>query len=206
MAGSAVLAMFMNAIFTGKIRDITLLIDEIKDFSPYLLPGLLSESRKYGLRIIIASQYINQMNRELFDSIMGNVSWIAAFRVSPDDALRLSKKFSFEHEKIERTLISLPDGYCLMKDQDLRIHSVKGFENNPDKSFIDDSYLNYGLEVDTYPQNVLPLIYSMQERDLYTNFISIYREYREIFHGDLFSRLMDYSNTRMVITELRKRD
>ncbi|MEM0151132.1 MAG: type IV secretion system DNA-binding domain-containing protein [Thermoplasmata archaeon] len=185
MAGSAVLAMIMNAIVSKKLGKITLIIDEIKDFSPYLLPSLFSESRKFQLRIIIAAQYVNQLNRDLYDSIMGNVSWIAAFRVSPEDASKLAKKFSYDYEKIERTLISLPEQYFLMKNGELNIYNIKNKETYYDEQTINDSYIKFGSIIDIIPENLLSMIYSMIERGLSTNFSIILREYTEIFNKDV---------------------
>ncbi|MGC8565290.1 MAG: helicase HerA-like domain-containing protein [Thermoplasmata archaeon] len=187
MSGSALLAMISNAAAFGKIKNATLIIDEIKDFSPYLLPGMFSESRKYGLRIIIAAQYIKQLDSDLYNSIMGNVSWISAFRLSPDDAFSISKKFSYDNEKIERTIIDLPGMYALMKYESLKLIKIPSMERLSDEKIIEKSYLEIGSEIDFKNFNVLSIIYSLQERKKATYFSDILREYESIFNGDFKS-------------------
>ncbi len=199
MAGSAILAMISHAVSFGKIRDVNLIIDEIKDFSPYLLPAMFSESRKYGLRIIIAAQYINQLNQDLYNSIMGNVSWISAFKLSPDDASRVSKKFSYDNEKIERTIIDLPQMHFLMKYESLKLIKIPFMELLNDENIIEKSYLEYGSEIDFNFKNVLSIIYSLQERKIKANFNDILMEYENIFNGNFNSldsalRVMQFNN------------
>ncbi|MGC8689470.1 MAG: helicase HerA domain-containing protein [Thermoplasmata archaeon] len=187
MAGSAVLSMILNAVIFKRIKDATIIIDEIKDFSPYLLPGLFSESRKHNLRIIIAAQYVNQLSRDLYDSIMGNVSWIASFRVSPEDSHRISRKFSFENSRIENTLINLPDHYALLRDDEIRLYRIKDIIRYSDEEIIDKSYIEYGAEVNDLSDDILSLIYSMQEMNRETNFDALYREYSHITGRNMFS-------------------
>ncbi|MDE1925522.1 MAG: hypothetical protein KGH79_05135, partial [Patescibacteria group bacterium] len=47
---------------------------------------ILSEARKYKLNLIIAHQYIEQMEEEVRDAVFGNVGTTISFRVGPFDA------------------------------------------------------------------------------------------------------------------------
>ncbi|MVT36467.1 MAG: DUF87 domain-containing protein [Euryarchaeota archaeon] len=180
MAGSAVLSMILNATKFKKIRDATIIIDEIKDFSPYLLPGLFSESRKFNIRIIIAAQYVNQLSKDLYDSIMGNISWIASFKVSPEDSMRISKKFSPENLRIENTLLNLPDRIALFKEKQLGLYRIGEIIKFNNEEIIDDAYIKYGNEIDYFPDDILGLIYSIEERGNVANFVNIKREYESL--------------------------
>jgi hypothetical protein len=47
---------------------------------------MLSEVRKYGVGVTLAHQHIVQADRSVFESIMGNVGSMLAFRVGALDA------------------------------------------------------------------------------------------------------------------------
>lgn len=187
MAGSALLSMINNAVMFNKLKNVTLIIDEIKDFSPYLLPALFSESRKFGLRIIIAAQYIKQLNNDLYNSIMGNVSWISTFRLSSEDAFILSKKFSIDNGKIERTILELPDRFALLKDDSIKVVKIPLMKKFNDFRIIERSYLDYGFEINFINDKILSIIYSLQERKKYTFFSTILNEYKNLYNGDFKS-------------------
>ena len=53
----------------------------------------MSEARKYKLALIIAHQYIKQLEEKIKDAVFGNVGSMAAFRVGAEDAEVLEKQF-----------------------------------------------------------------------------------------------------------------
>ncbi|MDE2071698.1 MAG: TraM recognition domain-containing protein, partial [Patescibacteria group bacterium] len=61
-------------------------VDEFQSFSNQSFADILSEARKYKLNLIIAHQYIEQMEEEVRDAVFGNVGTTVAFRVGPFDA------------------------------------------------------------------------------------------------------------------------
>jgi len=56
----------------------------------------LSEARKYRLSLILAHQYIAQMEEKVRDAVFGNVGTMVIFRVGADDAEFLEREFSPE--------------------------------------------------------------------------------------------------------------
>lgn len=74
-------------------RDFYLYLDEFQTFTTLSLSGMLSELRKYRVNMILANQYIAQVQEEVMDAIMGNVGTIISFRVGPRDAAFLAKEF-----------------------------------------------------------------------------------------------------------------
>ena len=80
-----------------KRRDFFLYIDEFQNFLTDSISAILSEARKYGLDLIIAHQFIGQLNQGdnsiIRDAIFGNVGSMLAFRVGPEDAEFLEKEF-----------------------------------------------------------------------------------------------------------------
>ncbi len=69
-------------------------VDEFQSFANATFANILSEARKYHLNLIIAHQYIAQMEEEVRDAVFGNVGTTVAFRVGPFDAEVLETVFT----------------------------------------------------------------------------------------------------------------
>jgi len=69
-------------------------VDEFQSFANSTFANILSEARKYHLNLIIAHQYVAQMEDEIRDAVFGNVGSMAAFRVGPEDAQFLEQQYS----------------------------------------------------------------------------------------------------------------
>jgi hypothetical protein len=78
--------------------DFYLYLDEFQTFTTLSLANMLSELRKYRVSLVLAHQYLSQLEPEVRDAILGNVGTIISFRVGPADARILSKEFSPEFE------------------------------------------------------------------------------------------------------------
>ncbi len=74
-------------------RDFYLYVDEFQNFATEAFATILSEARKYRLNIIIAHQYITQMEEEVRDAVFGNAGTIVSFRVGAYDAEYLEKEY-----------------------------------------------------------------------------------------------------------------
>ena len=68
-------------------------VDEFQNFANQSFADILSEARKYKLNLIIAHQYIEQMEEEVRDAVFGNVGTTVSFRVGPFDAEVLETVF-----------------------------------------------------------------------------------------------------------------
>jgi len=69
-------------------------VDEFQSFANATFANILSEARKYHLNLIIAHQYIEQMEEEVRDAVFGNVGTTVTFRVGPFDAETLETVFT----------------------------------------------------------------------------------------------------------------
>lgn len=69
-------------------------VDEFQSFANETFADILSEARKYKLALIIAHQYIAQMEESVRDAVFGNVGTSISFRVGPLDAELLEKVYS----------------------------------------------------------------------------------------------------------------
>jgi len=75
-------------------RDFYLYVDEFQEFvASETFEGILSEARKYRLSLVLAHQYIGQLNDELRKAVFGNVGTIIAFPVGPENGEFLQKEF-----------------------------------------------------------------------------------------------------------------
>ncbi len=74
-------------------RDFFLYVDEFQNFATPDFAQILSEARKYRLNLIVANQFIGQMEEEIKNAIFGNVGTIASFRVGVTDANYLQHEF-----------------------------------------------------------------------------------------------------------------
>ncbi|MCX6731771.1 MAG: type IV secretion system DNA-binding domain-containing protein [Candidatus Parcubacteria bacterium] len=76
--------------------DFYLYVDEFQSFATESFKDILSEARKYRLNLILAHQYITQMDETVRDAVFGNVGTLITFRVGAYDAELLEKEFAPE--------------------------------------------------------------------------------------------------------------
>lgn len=77
-------------------RDFYLYIDEFQNFTTENIATILSEARKYRLNLIIAHQFIKQLEEKIREAVFGNVGSIISFRISPKDAEIIEKQLEPE--------------------------------------------------------------------------------------------------------------
>lgn len=71
-----------------------LYVDEFQNFVNESFAQILSQARKYNLALIVAHQYIEQLDDVTRAAIFGNVGTMISFRVGATDAEALEKEFS----------------------------------------------------------------------------------------------------------------
>lgn len=74
-------------------KDFFLYVDEFQNFATKDFAIILSEARKYRLNLIVANQFIGQMDEEIKNAIFGNVGTIASFRIGVNDANYMQHEF-----------------------------------------------------------------------------------------------------------------
>lgn len=93
--------------------DFHVYLDEFQTFTTLALASMLSELRKYRVNLILAHQYLSQLDEEVRDAILGNVGTIISFRLGLADAEILGKEFWPEFSKED--LIRLPNYNMYLK-------------------------------------------------------------------------------------------
>jgi CxxC-x17-CxxC domain-containing protein len=102
-------------------KDFYLYVDEFQNFATESFANILSEARKYHLNLILANQYITQIDEKVRDAIFGNAGTIISFRVGAMDAEFLEKEF--EPVFMQNDIVNLPKYNIYLK---LMIDGIAG--------------------------------------------------------------------------------
>ncbi len=102
-------------------KDFYLYVDEFQNFATESFATILSEARKYRLCLILAHQYVNQMEEHVRDAVFGNVGTLVSFRIGAEDAEFLEKEFSPTF--MAQDLVNLPKYNIYLK---LMIDGIAG--------------------------------------------------------------------------------
>ncbi len=97
-----------------KLPNFYFFVDEFQNFANDTFSEILSESRKYKLNLVIAHQYIEQMEEQVRAAVFGNVGTTVAFRVGPFDAETLEVIFSPEFMKEDLVNLSFAQIYLTL--------------------------------------------------------------------------------------------
>lgn len=88
-------------------RDFYCYLDEFPGYTTLSLATMLSELRKYRLNLVMAHQFLSQLEEPVRDAILGNVGTTIAFRLGVQDAEILGKEFYPEISASD--LLNLPN-------------------------------------------------------------------------------------------------
>jgi hypothetical protein len=94
-------------------KDFFVYLDEFQNFTTLALANMLSELRKYRVGLVLAHQYLAQLDDEVMDAVLGNVGTTIAFRVGATDAELLEGEFAPEFKALD--LVNLPNYHIYLK-------------------------------------------------------------------------------------------
>jgi DNA helicase HerA-like ATPase len=94
-------------------RGFYLYVDEFHNFLTLSFADILAEARKYGLNLVLAHQYFEQLDDKLRAAVLGNVGTIISFRVGIEDAKLLAGEFYPTFD--ETDLVNLPNHQIYLK-------------------------------------------------------------------------------------------
>ncbi len=116
LGGMMITKIYMSAMERVNIRDenqrhdFYLYVDEFQNFATESFADILSEARKYRLNLIIAHQYIAQLDSAtstaVRDAVFGNVGSLITFRIGAKDAEFMESEFTPRF--LPEDLINLP--------------------------------------------------------------------------------------------------
>ena len=99
-------ATVFGSLFTTSVRNVLManpaplsfFADEFHTYGTDVYISMLSELRKFGLRLGLSHQFPAQLDETLFAAILANARDIIAFQLSHQDAVRLAPHFNREHQ------------------------------------------------------------------------------------------------------------
>ncbi len=94
-------------------QDFYLYVDEFQNFATESFANILSEARKYRLNLIVAHQYIEQLDEKVSAAVFGNVGTLICFRVGASDAEFLENEFA--PRLTPEDLVNLPKHHMYLK-------------------------------------------------------------------------------------------
>lgn len=107
MASIGIAGLSRSELPEDKRRPFYVYGDEFQTYTTLAVANMLAELRKYGLGMILANQYLDQIEKDVLSAIVGNVGTLIAFRVGAADAQTLAREFAPELQIDD--LISLPN-------------------------------------------------------------------------------------------------
>ncbi|WP_071289574.1 type IV secretory system conjugative DNA transfer family protein [Mycolicibacterium llatzerense] len=88
-------------------RPFTVMVDEAHTLISGALTNMLAEGRKFGLSVVLAHQYLDQLDEDLRPAVNGNVATTIAFRCAAGDAGQLARRLGGAVDP--SALVTLPD-------------------------------------------------------------------------------------------------
>lgn len=98
-------AMSRQDIPMAQRNDYYLYVDEFQNYATEDFAVILSEARKYRLNLIVANQFIGQIDEDVKNAVFGNVGTIMSFRIGVPDANFLQHEFAPIFSEIDLTNI-----------------------------------------------------------------------------------------------------
>lgn len=93
LLGSLLVSQIAATAFRGAAAPFYLIVDEFQSFGTESFATILSEARKFNLRLVIAHQFAAQLRPSVLQAILGNAGVLAAFRLGARDAEALAPEF-----------------------------------------------------------------------------------------------------------------
>jgi hypothetical protein len=87
-------AMSRQDIPMDQRKDFYLYVDEFQNYATEDFAVILSEARKYRLNLIVANQFVAQIEEDVKNAVFGNVGTLVTFRVGVPDANFLQHEFA----------------------------------------------------------------------------------------------------------------
>lgn len=94
-------------------RPFFIYLDEFQSFTTLAIAEMLSELRKFGVGMIMAHQYLAQLDPAIRHAVLGNAGTLISFRVGAEDAAYLAKEFEPKFARLD--LINLPNHHIYLK-------------------------------------------------------------------------------------------
>jgi hypothetical protein len=88
-------------------------VDEFQSFTTLVLANMMSELRKYGVGLVLAHQYFQQLEPDILHAVLGNAGTLISFRVGAEDAPVLAQELQPKFSMVD--LLNLPNHDIYLK-------------------------------------------------------------------------------------------
>jgi len=166
LLGLILVSKFLQAAFSrvdtrGDLPVFYLYIDEFQNFATPSIATILSEARKYKLSLVIAHQFIAQLEEDIRDAVIGNVGTKAAFRIGTQDAEFLEKQFTpiFTQQDLENlpnrtAVLSLLVNGIPARPFTVQTQELPKFDYSHVEALKQLSYTRYGKDRETVEADI----------------------------------------------------
>jgi hypothetical protein len=119
LLGSLIVSMIGLAAFSraeapeASRRPFFLYLDEFHNFTTLMLANMMAELRKYGVGLVLAHQYLHQLEPDIRHAVLGNAATLLAFRVGAEDAHLLADELQPKYTVLD--IINLPNHALYLK-------------------------------------------------------------------------------------------
>jgi len=179
-----------------------LVVDEFQRLNNKVFAEILSEGRKYGLMTLLSSQYVDQIDKEIWDAIDGNAGSVISFAVGNQSASKLYEIFGGEDSNLEKREFTHLNKYNILYDPtgadrvvraktlpkpEIQDHvdveaRIRRVTRNMNEKMPDHEY--------RYQQAEIPL-WSTDERDLWNILIGVWNKHIKLGKPPSLSRLKE---------------
>jgi hypothetical protein len=94
-------------------RPFYIYVDEFQNFTTLAIANMLSELRKFGVGMVLAHQYLHQLEPDIRHAVLGNAGTIISFRLGPEDAAFIAREFEPVFTHLD--LMNLPNHDIYLK-------------------------------------------------------------------------------------------
>lgn len=96
-----------------KQRPFIVYVDEFQSFTTLSMATMLSELRKYRIGMVMAHQYLHQLEPDIRHAVLGNAGTLISFRVGGEDAPYVAKEFGAVFSATD--LLELPNHHINLR-------------------------------------------------------------------------------------------
>lgn len=106
--GSLFTSIFAQAVYQVQ-KPVSFYADEFQNYGSHIYTTMLSEYRKFGLKLGLCCQFASQLDETLLDAILSNARDLVVFNISNKDAELLAPQFNSDTQDFNsRVLTTLP--------------------------------------------------------------------------------------------------
>jgi hypothetical protein len=88
-------------------------VDEFQSFTTLALANMLAELRKFGVGMVLAHQYLQQLEPSIREAVLGNAGTLIIFRLGAGDAAAIARELEPTFEAAD--LISIPNHQIVVR-------------------------------------------------------------------------------------------